>query len=334
MKIQPLVVLLVFFVAAGAVAEASQLVIYSGRNERFVMPLIEAFQEETGIRVQLLSGDAAQYVHRLQAERNNPRADVFISNDGALLEVARSMDLLMANDSEALEAIPEQYRAPDGAWVGLAARTRVLMYNKDMTTEEEMPASVWDLADPQWHGQFLITRPGNASMVSHISALRVVHGDETTKNFLRGLMDNEPTIVRGHTDIRRAVGAGEYAFGLVNNYYYHLQLEEPRDNHVGAVYPDQGEGEMGAFVNVSGVGLVNGAPNAANALQFIDYLLQPEPMYLYSYNSRETPLVPDIEAVSDAKRIDEYRAAELPLGQLGPMYNTTLDLMEAAGFGE
>lgn len=315
-------------------AAASNLVIYSGRNERFVLPLVEAFQEQTGIQVQLLSGDAAQFVHRLQAESRNPRGDVLISNDGALLEVARSMDLLQANASPSLEVIPANFRADDGSWVGLAARSRVLMYNKDLISEDEMPKSVFDLTDEQWRGQFVITRAGNASMVSHISAIRAVYGDAFTSQFITDLLANEPTIVSGHTDIRRAVGAGEFKFGLVNNYYYHLQLDEPVDNNVGAIYPDQGPDQMGVFVNVSGIGLVKGAPNEDNARRFIEFLLEPEQMKHYSLTSRETPLVEGIEAFAYALTIAEYQVADLHLAQLGPKYSDTLDLMEAAGFAE
>ena len=329
-----MVLMLLAMVLATSTAAADELVIYSGRNERFVLPLIQAFEQETGIRVQLLSGDAAQYVYRLQAEQRNPRADLLVSNDGALLEVARSLDLLMPASVDGIEQIPTNFRAEDGSWIGLAARTRVLMYNKDLISAEEMPTSILDLADPQWHGEFVITRAGNASMVSHISALRAVYGDDFVKEFIQGMLANEPTIVSGHTDIRRAVGAGEFKFGLVNNYYYHLQLDEPTDNNVGAIYPDQGEDQMGAFVNISGLGLVNGAPNKENALRFIEFLLRPENLREYSFNSMETPLVEGIEAVSYALTIDQYKAADLHLAELGPKYDDTLDLMEAAGFAE
>ncbi len=327
-------ILLIVLFLFGAAAEATNLVIYSGRNERFVLPLIEAFEDRTGIQVQLLSGDAAQYVYRLQAESRNPRADLLISNDGALLEVARGMGLLMAYDSPSLHAVPDNFRAADGSWVGLAARSRVLMYNKDLISEDEMPKSIFDLTDEQWRGQFVITRAGNASMVSHISAVRAVYGDEFASQFVADLLANEPTIVSGHTDIRRAVGAGEFKFGLVNNYYYHLQLEEAVDNNVGAIYPDQGPDEMGVFVNISGIGLVKDAPNESNAHQFIEFLLEPAQMQQYSMTSRETPLVVGIDAIAYALTIDQYNVADLHLADLGPKYNDTLDLMEAAGFAE
>ncbi len=313
---------------------ASQLVIYSGRSERFVLPLIQEFESETGIQVQLLSGDAAQYIHRLTAEQARPRADLFLANDGAILEVARTQGLFQAITSESTEIIPNSFRAVDDSWIGLAARTRVFMYNTDLMGEADVPQRIMDLADPRYHGQFAITRAGNSSMVTHISALRAMYGDQQVREFLQGVLANEPLILRGHTDIRRAVGAGEVAFGLVNNYYYHLQLDEPVDNQVAAVYPDQGPDEMGAFVNVSGVGLVKGAPNQANALAFIDFLLRTDNLETYSLESRETPLVAGIPAFEHARTIDQYKTADLNLSELGDVYLDTLDLMEAVGFAE
>lgn len=331
-RILPALLLLLIF-SLPSIA-SNQLTVYSGRSERFVLPLIQAFEAETGIQVQLLSGDAAQYIHRLGAERSRPRADLFLANDGAILEVARTQELLQPIASQSTDIIPDRFRAVDNSWIGLAARTRVIMYNTELAEETDVPSSILDLANPEYHGQFAITRAGNSSMVTHVSALRAVYGDDTVRDFLEGLLANEPLILRGHTDIRRAVGAGEVAFGLVNNYYYHLQLDEPVDNQVAAVYPDQGPDEMGAFVNVSGVGLVAGAPNETNALAFIEFLLRPENLEAYSYESRETPLVAGIPAYEHARTIDEYKSADLDLSALGDVYLDTLDLMEASGFAE
>lgn len=327
-------VVVTLFLLSPMIAQANELTIYSGRNERFVLPLVEQFQKETGIRVNLLSGDAPQFVHRLQTESRRPQADLFISNDGALLEVARNRDLLMGFESPKVEVIPENFRAVDGSWVGLAARARVLMYNTELISEDEMPKSLFDLTDPKYRGEFALTRAGNASMVTHISAVRAIFGDEVTSELIEGILANEPAILRGHTDIRQAVGSGEYKFGLVNNYYYHLQLEEAENNNVAAIYPDQGEGEMGVFVNISGIGLVKNAPNKENAIAFIEFLLSDENQRLYSYTSKETPLVPGIEAVEYAVTIDQYKVADLHLSELGSVYDDTLDLMEMAGFAE
>ncbi len=314
--------------------DPGELVIYSGRKEQFVTPLIERFEEETGIDVKLLSGGATEYAHRILEEQSNPRADIFFANDAGVMEYLRLQGVLQPNDSDTLEQIPEEFRAVDGSWVGLSARTRIIMYNRDLISEDELPQSIFDLADPRYRGQFAIVRAGNESMISHVAALRAYHGDETTKELIRGILANEPVITQGHTDIRKAVGAGEVAFGLVNNYYFHLQLHEETNNNVAAVYPDQGEDQMGAFVNVAGIALVKGAPNEDNARRFIDFLLEPEQQELFSINSMETPVLPGIPLIEGARPIDSYKHTDMHLGELGPVWQDTIDLMEEAGYTE
>lgn len=307
------------------------LVVYSTRNEKFVDPLLEKFSNDTGIEVQTLhAGDAV--VNRLKEEANNVQADVVISNDIGALEFLRLEGLLApAGDVEGIETIDERYRAVDDSWFGLSARTRVLIYNKDLITEAEMPKTVWELTDPKWRGKFAITRGGNGGMIGHVSALRNEWGDEKTEEWIGKVKENAGAITEGHGDIRKAVGAGEFAFGLVNNYYYHQQLREPTDNNVAAIYPDQGPGDMGAVVNAAGVGQVAGGPNPSAARAFLEWVLLPENQREFSFASLEVPLNPEIEAAEEAAPIDSYKVHGMPLSQLGEVWDDTRALIERSG---
>lgn len=309
---------------------SGELVVYSSRNENFVNPLLEKFTADTGIPVRAFHGNEYS-VNKIEGERNNPRADIFISNDIGAMEYLRLEGLLQGFEPQGIETIEEKYRAEDNSWFGLSARSRVLMYNKDLMTEADLPQTIWELADDKYAGQFAITRGGNGSMVAHVSALRNVWGDDKTSEWLSAIKDNAQIIVNGHGDIRRAVGSGEVAFGLVNNYYYHQQLNEPTDNNVGVLYPDQEEGGIGVFVNAAGVALVNGAPNEANAKIFIEWLLQPENQKEFSYASMEVPINPSIEAISEAASINEYKTMNMPLRDLGKVWTDTKALIEKSG---
>ncbi len=315
-------------------AASEELVIYSGRREQFVLPLIETFERETGITVRLLSGSATQYALRILDETSNPQADLFLANDAGVMEKLRIEGALDAYDSPSVEQIPADFNAEDGSWLGLSARARILMYNIHRISEEEMPQSIFDLADPRFARQFAITRAGNESMISHLTAIRIVHGDAALEDLLRGILANEPEILSGHTDIRKAVGSGEFAFGLVNNYYYHLQLMEETDNRVAAIYPDQGEGEMGTFVNIAGVALVRGGPNRANAERFLEFLLEPEQLASFPALNYETPVLPNVPTVDIARPIDTYRRADIDLASLGPAWDETIEVMDRAGYSE
>lgn len=309
---------------------SGELVVYSSRNEKFMEPLLDKFEEETGITVKLLSGKD-EIINKIKEEGENAHADILISNDIGALEHLRQNDFLQGYDAEGIESIDEKYRAEDNSWYGLSARTRVFMYNKDLISEEEMPKTIEELSDDKWKDQFAITRGGNGSMIAHVSALRNEWGDEKTLEWLKGIKENAAIITDGHGDIRRAVGSGEVEFGLVNNYYYHQQLNEPTDNNVGVIYPDQGEDEMGAFVNAAGIGFINHAPNEENAKKFLDWIMIPENQREFSYASMEVPINPEVEAVDEAAKITDYKVSDMPLRNLGDVWEDTRHLIEESG---
>ncbi|MDT8862700.1 extracellular solute-binding protein [Alkalihalobacillus sp. MEB130] len=309
-----------------------QLVVYSARNENFVQPLLDKFSEETGIEVLALHGaDPLQ----LQEESGNVQADVFISNDLGALEFLNQQGLLEGFEPEGVESIDAQYRADDNAWIALSARARGFIYNKDMITEEEMPKSMEDLFDAKWadvENGYAITRGGNGGMIGNVSALRHEWGDEKTAEWIAAIKDNAAGIFEGHGDIRRAVGSGEHAFGLVNNYYYHQQLEEPTDNNVGFIYADQGEDQMGAIANAAGVGLVSGGPNEANAKAFIEWVLKTENQLAFVGESLELPINPELEPPYEAAiSFSELKIQDMPLKELGNYFEDTKALIEESG---
>ncbi|MGL4521059.1 MAG: extracellular solute-binding protein [Bacilli bacterium] len=311
------------------VKDTEELVIYTTRKEEFLKPLTDRFAKEKGITVKLLSGDDT-YVNRLVEEKINPQADVFVSTDAGSMEYLRIEEVLQGNDSETLARIDEKFRAEDGSWVGLTARTRGFIYNPKLITEEEMPKNLEQLSDEKYKGKFAITRGGNGSMIAHTAALRKVWGDDVTKEWLSAIAKNNGGIYKGHGDIRKAVGNGEIAFGLVNNYYFHQQLGESAPaNEVGFIYPDQ-EG-IGAFVNASGVALINKAPNEKNARAFIEWMLQSDILKEYAALSLEVPLDPTVPATEIAAPIDSYKVMDINLRDVGPVWNTTKKLIEEAG---
>lgn len=317
--------------APEAAEPSGPLVVYSSRNEKFVDPLLEKFTADTGIEVSVLHGGDA-VVNKLKEEAGSVQADIIIANDIGALEYLRLEGLLAEpGDVEGIDSIDADYRAVDDSWVALSARTRVLMYNKDLITEAEVPSRIEDLTDPAYEAMFAITRGGNSGMIGHVSALRSEWGDARTEEWIAAVKDNAGAIMEGHGDIRRAVGAGEFAFGLVNNYYYHQQLAEPTDNNVGVVYPDQGPGEMGAVINAAGVGVVAGGPNPETARVFLEWVLLPENQREFSWASLEVPINPEIEAVPEARPISDYVVHAMPLRELGTVWEDTRALIERAG---
>lgn len=314
-----------------------QLVVYSARNENFVQPLLDKFEEETGVEVLALHGaDPLQ----IQEEAGNVRADVYISNDLGALGYLHGEGLLAGFNPQGIESIPAEFRADDNAYFAISVRARGFIYNKDMISEAEMPTSSEDLFNPKWadvENGYAVTRGGNGGMIGHVSALRYEWGDEKTAQWVDAIRTNAAAITQGHGDIRRAVGSGENAFGLVNNYYYHQQLLE-EDNNVGFIYLDQGEDQMGTIANAAGVGLVNGAPNEVNAKAFIEWLLLPENQVAFVGESLELLInseygavyPPEVEAYIIAD-FNELKVQDMPIKELGNYFADTKDLIERSG---
>ncbi len=314
-----------------------EIVVYSARNERFVQALLDKFTADTGIEVVALH-DANPL--QLLEEANNVRADVFISNDLGALGYLHMEDLLQGYDFDGIDSIPADFRADDNAYFAISARSRGLIYNKDMITEEEMPKSIEDLFDPKWadvEGGYAITRGGNGGMIGHISALRYEWGDEKTAEWIEAVSDNAAAITQGHGDIRRAVGAGEHSFGLVNNYYFHQQLVEPDNNNVGFIYLDQEADQMGVVANAAGAGLVKDGPNQENAIAFIEWLLLPENQVMFVGESLELLINSDYGAIYPAEvephivDFNDLKVQDMPVRELGNYFQDTRLLIEQSG---
>lgn len=308
--------------------DGQELVIYSGRKEELIKPVIEAFEKETGIKVTLHTGDASQLANQIMEEQRNPRADVYIANDAGTLGQLAEKGGLEPYASAATQAVPVELKAEDGSWVGASVRTRVIMYNTNLVAANELPQSVFDLADPKWKGQIGVANSANESMVSHVSAMRLAMGDDFTETFLRNLLANNPLVTKSHSDIRRAVGTGEIKLGLVNHYYYLQQKEE--GSPVGVVYPDQGPNGMGTMVNVAGIGVVKGVKNQEAAGRFIDFVLSVRAQEIFAGANKELPVI-GISRTVDAPALGTFKQAYVPLSLLGDEIGRTMDMMERAG---
>lgn len=303
-----------------------ELVIYSGRREPLIAPIIEKFKEETGIEVVTSFAGASELANVIMEEKNNPRGDIFIANDAGTLEKLALEGMLSSNDSSELQNVPSNFRSSEGYWTAVSLRSRLIMYNTDLVDESELPKSILDLADSKWEGQVAIPQTGNESIIGHVTALRNELGDESAENFLLGLKDNKVNVLKGHTDIRKAVGAGEFKLGLVNSYYYYLEKSE--GSNVAAVALDQGADDMGAMVNISGVGIIQGAKNMEAAKLFVDFLLRDDIQKMFAEINFEMPAVEGIETSEGVMSLNDIKVMDMPLSILGIELNNTMNMLE------
>ncbi len=311
---------------------AERLVVYSGRAERLIKPVLDAFQARTGIQVDLLSSGTTELVNRLQAEGQRTPADVLITNDAGSLERARELGLLRPlSMSEIERAIPAPFRAPDNSWVGLSGRFWIVVYNTTRVKPADI-RSILDLAEPHWKDRIAIPNSGSEYLQAGVSVIKATYGDEKTKQFLQGLKTNAGTqVYQKSSQIVEAVAKGQVDIGLVNHYYVYRHLATQPAAPIAALIPDQHEGGMGAIMNVAGIGVVKHTRHLAGAKRLVEFLVAETGQKMFADLNKEYPLHPEVNA--DPALLDRktFRAATVPLARLAELREPTMTLIEQVG---
>jgi len=300
----------------------SQLVVYSGRNEDLVGPLYEQFTADTGIEVSVRYGDSAALAGQLLEEGSRSPADVFVSQDAGALGALAKGECLGELTDGVLDRVPAGYRADDGNWVGLTGRARVVVYNKELVSEDELPATIEDVNDEQWRGQVGVA-PSNASFQAFVTAMRVLDGEDQARSFVQGLVDNDAQVYDNNVAILDAVDKGELAMGLINHYYWFELAAEVGPENVEAQLHYLRDGGPGSLVNVSGAAELATADKDADAQQLIEYLLGDEAQAYFADTLYEYPLVAGVPIPSELPDLDSLQAPDLDLSDLDSLAETT-----------
>lgn len=297
---------------------ARQVTVYVSTDRVFSEPVLRAYEQKTGVKVNAVydteETKSTGLANRLLAEKNNPQADVFWSNEPVRTLVLKKRAVLAAYKSPNADGIPATFRDPEGYWTGFSARSRVIVYNTRLVKPEETPNSVLDLTDPKWKGQVAIADPRFGSTSFHVAALYAELGDERADDFFRKLKANDVKIVSSNSVVRDMVVRGELKVGLTDTDDVNVALEDKQP--VAMVFPDR-DG-MGVPVMPNMVSLIAGAPHLVEGQKLIDYLLSPE--VERSLAQSEAVQIPLREGVDGPKNIP-------PLKSFKPM---TLDYGRAA----
>jgi len=314
------------------VSAAEKLTVYSGRSERLIKPVFDAFTAKTGIQIDLLSSGTTELVNRLKLEGDRSPADLFITNDAGSLELARTAGLLRPlNMREVERAIPSQFRAPDNSWIGLSGRFWIIVINTTMIQPDQV-SSLFDLADPKWKDKIAIPNAGSEYLQAGVSVMRAGLGDDRTKQFLQGLRDNAGTqVYQKSSQIVEAVAKGQVAMGIVNHYYVYRHLATQPTAPLAVVMPDQQEGGLGAIMNVAGIGVLKHTPRLDNAKLLVEFLVAQAGQKMFADLDKEYPLHPDVKADPTLVDRKSFRAALVPLTKLAELREPTLQLIEQIG---
>lgn len=280
-------VLILVSMALAACSRDSTLVVYSGRSESLVGPVVDLFRDATGIEVDVKYGSTAEIAATLLEEGKNSPADVFFAQDPGGLGAV--VDMLSTLPDDILAPVPAWARSPDGDWVGISGRARVVAYNTDAVGTSELPDTMEGFADPRWKGR-IGWPPSNGSFQAMVTAMRVQWGEERTRDWLSGIVDNEPIAYPKNTPTVAAAATGEVEVGFVNHYYLHRFLQEEGEEF-GARNHYLTGGGPGSVVLVAGAGILKTTESRDDAEKFMEFLLSTVAQQYFAAQTFEYPLV-------------------------------------------
>lgn len=315
---------------AGDDDTAGSLVVYSGRNENLVGPLIEQFRNDTGIEVSVRYGGTAEMAVTILEEGENSPADVFFAQDAGALGEMSARGRLSQLPNDVLESVPAELRSQEGDWIGVSGRARVLIYNTTELDPSQLPADIWDLLDEEWSGR-VGWAPTNGSFQAFVTALRVLEGEDRAREWLEGMLANDAQVYNNNTSIVAATGAGEVSVGLVNHYYLYRFLAEEGEDFAARNYyfPNPNAGSM---INIAGVGILDTAANREAAETFVNYLLSPAAQQYFLEETSEYALIDaDLPTPENLTPLADIAAPpELNLSDLADLQGT-LQLLQEVG---
>ena len=320
-------------------AQAATVNLYSSRHYDTDRALYEGFTAETGIRVRLIEGDADQLIERIRNEGANSPADVLITVDAARLARAMDANVLQPTRSATLESrVPASLRDPAGHWFGVSRRARVVMFDK----RRGPPAGLTryeDLAKPEFRGQILIRAAAHPYNTSLMGSIIAANGAEAAEAWARGVVANMARPPQGgDTPQFQAVAAGVGALAVANTYYLARfgASQNPEQKalyeRIGVIFPNQGAGDRGTHVNVSGAGVVRTAPHREAAVRFLEYLTGARAQELFANGNFEYPVVDDVRPHPALAALGSFRADSLNAQRYGALAPQALQIMQRAGW--
>ena len=309
-----------------AASSDEPLVVYVGRDEELIKPLVEQFTEETGIEVEARYGDSPELAATLLEEGDATPADVFLSQDAGALGAVSDEGMLLELPAEITDAVMPEYTSTDDTWVGVTGRARVIAYDSQTYTADQVPGTVASFTDPQWSGQVGFP-PGNASFQAFVTGFRVAEGDDAARAWLEGIAANDFQSYEKNGLVLAAVNDGTLGIGLINHYYWFQLAAEVGAENMRAQLKFADPGDPGALVNVTGAGILSEHPDAE---AFVSYLVSEAGQQYFVDETFEYPLAPGIAAPEGLPALADLQGPDIDLSDLADLA-TTIAMIEEAG---
>jgi iron(III) transport system substrate-binding protein len=309
-------------------AGTNTLTLYNAQHEDLMQQMVDGFTKQTGIKVQMRNGSDSEMANQIIQEGNASPADVFVTENSPAMTLVDSKAGFSKLGADTLSQVPARYAPADGNWVGFAARSTVLAYNSKQLKPAQLPASLLDLAKPEWKGKFGFS-PNGADFQAIVSAVVAVSGEPAATQWLKGLKENGK-IYQGNSTVMKAVNRGEIQAGVIYHYYWYKDRAESGANSKDVELHLFGKKDPGAFISISGAGVLKSSKHQAEAQQLVKYLTSKDgQQVLASSKALEYTVGNGVAANAVLKPLSEIDAPDVPVADLnGPK---VIEMMQQAG---
>ena len=299
--------------------EVEGITLYSGRIPAAIGPAVDSYETEANRDVKVRFAETADLAATLVEEGDASPADVFFAQEPGAIAAVAEAGLLTKLPQNILDLVPARYRDPEGRWVGITGRARVIAYNRNVVKQSELPPSPFGLTDPMWKDR-VGWSPASSSMQEYVTALRARYGDDRTKQWLEEMVDNGAVAFPDNVTIRDAIAKGEIDVGLINHYYVAQAIEAEGPDYPVAVYFPPGG--LGSLMLLTSVGVLESSDRKPEAFAFVRSLLSPKTQQFFTSSSKEYPL---------AKGAKPDPSLSVPIAKIPVSNSNLVDLKELQG---
>jgi len=311
--------------------------VYSHRHYKADQELFAQFEQQTGVKVNVIKASADELINRMQQEGERCPADVLITVDAGRLFRAKEMGLLQPLISMVINKnVPQAYRDDTNHWFGLTRRARVFAYSKDRVKPSEL--STYDaLTDEKWRGRVLVRSSSNIYNQSLLASMIANGNKEKAKSWAAGIVANMARPPKGNDrDQVKAIAQGLGDVAIVNTYYIGKLLESDNEEEkkaaaaVGIFFPKNSKGKT--HVNISGAGIARYSPNIGNAMRFIEFLTGAEAQRKFAVANHEYPVNPEIPASKLLDSWGTFEGDEAPFEAFGVYNSDAVKIFDEVGW--
>ena len=325
------IALSLFILVSCAYESNNELTIFTSRQPQLLEPIIENFSQETGIKVNLLSGNAQELMERIDIEGDKSKADIFMTVDAGVLWQATERNIFSKTDSNILkDNVPSYLRDPDGQWFGLSKRARTIVFSNDQFSQNDF-SSYEDLANPKWKGKLCLRTSKKVYNRSLIASMIDAYGFEQTQNVVSGWISNLATeVFSNDTNALKAVSSGQCGVTIVNTYYLARLLDDSKYDNLELFWANQSG--RGVHVNISGAGIVKTSKNKENAQKLLEYLSSNSAQDLYASANKEYPVLKEADIADSIKDWGVFIEDDINVSKLGSLQKEAVFLAQEAGY--